>query len=216
MRISLKDQEEFRNLMYQNISHDFKTPLTVIRSYIEAVDDGVETKEKAFEVILDQTKKLNHKVKSLLYLNKLDYLKDHSDIVTKVKIKDVIEQSVEKFKYERKDVKFVINVDKNAELVGTIDIWETVIDNILNNFLRHADKEIKITVKTNQITLYNDGPGIDPELLESLFIPFRKGVKGEFGLGLSIVKKTLNMIGFDISAKNHSKKGVSFNIDKIK
>ncbi len=41
MRISLKDQEEYRNQMYQNISHDFKTPLTVIKSYIEAVQDEV-------------------------------------------------------------------------------------------------------------------------------------------------------------------------------
>jgi len=41
MRISLKNQEEYRNTMYQNISHDFKTPLTVIKSYIEAVHDDV-------------------------------------------------------------------------------------------------------------------------------------------------------------------------------
>ena len=42
MRISLINQEEYRNQMYQNISHDFKTPLTVIKSYIEASEDGIE------------------------------------------------------------------------------------------------------------------------------------------------------------------------------
>ena len=40
MRLSLINQEEFRNQMYQNISHDFKTPLTVIKSYVEAVEDN--------------------------------------------------------------------------------------------------------------------------------------------------------------------------------
>ena len=69
--------------MYQNISHDFKTPLTVIKSYIEAVEDGVEDEKNAFKVISQQTSKLEQKVHSLLYLNKLDYLKD-SKIINNV------------------------------------------------------------------------------------------------------------------------------------
>ena len=61
--------------------------------------------------------------------------------------------------------------------------------------------------------LYNDGDQIDNDFLEGIFTPYRKGIKGEFGLGLSIVKKTLNIIGYDISIKNE-KKGVSFIIFK--
>ena len=79
--------------------------------------------------------------------------------------------------------------------------------------MRYADKTIKITAKNNRLTLYNDGPNIDPALLEGIFTPFRKGIKGEFGLGLSIVKKTLNILGYDITIKNE-KKGVSFHIYK--
>ena len=52
-----------------------KTPLTVIKSYIEAVSDGVESAPQALDVIQEQTNKLEQKVHSLLYLNKLDYLK---------------------------------------------------------------------------------------------------------------------------------------------
>ena len=62
MRISLINQETYRNQMYQNISHDFKTPLTVIKSYIEAVEDGVEDKDTAFTTIKEQTEKLEQKV----------------------------------------------------------------------------------------------------------------------------------------------------------
>ena len=61
--------------------------------------------------------------------------------------------------------------------------------------------------------LYNDGDKIDKDFLEVIFTPYRKGIKGEFGLGLSIVKKTLNVIGYDITIKNE-KKGVSFIISK--
>ena len=58
MRISLINQEKYRNQMYQNISHDFKTPLTVIKSYVEAVEDNVEDERTALQVIKQQTAKL--------------------------------------------------------------------------------------------------------------------------------------------------------------
>ena len=62
--------------MYQNISHDFKTPLTVIKSYIEGIEDGIQDKDQGIKVIKEQVNKLEMKVHSLLYLNKLNYLKE--------------------------------------------------------------------------------------------------------------------------------------------
>ncbi len=212
-RISLKEEEEYKNSMYQNISHDFKTPIAVIKSYIEAVDDGVEDSNDALKVIKEQTDKLEKKVYSLLYLNKLEYLKENfNDKHSVISIKPVIDGSVEKFKYQRKDVKITTKID-NSKFNGNEELWETIIDNILNNFIRYANKEIKITVKNNKIILYNDGESIDEEIVNSIFSPFKKGMKGQFGLGLSIVKKTLNLLNYDISIENN-KIGVSFIIKK--
>lgn len=214
MRLSLINEEKLRNRMYQNISHDFKTPLTVIRSYIEAVDDGVEDEKTALKVIKEQAQKLDQKVHSLLYLNKLDYLKDSHDVkIVQVDMRKIIEQEVEKFKFHRKDINFVVDVDKKVKFYGTEEHWETILDNLLQNFMRYAKTTIKITTKQNKLILYNDGENIDEDFLAGIFTPFRKGIKGEFGLGLSIVKKTLNMIGYDIVIKN-DKKGVSFIITK--
>lgn len=216
MRISLKNQEEYRNQMYQNISHDFKTPLTVIKSYVEAVEDQVEDANTALPIIKDQTIKLENKVHSLLYLNKLDYIKDMNLVsLEKVDIQKIIDDSVLKFKYRNKNIEFKVSYTNTSTFYGTNDSWETIIDNLLNNAIRYAVNEIKITVKRNQITVYNDGPNIDKDLIDGIFSPFRKGIKGEFGLGLSIVKKTLRMMGYDIIVKNHSKKGVSFIINKV-
>ena len=216
MRISLKNQEEYRNQMYQNISHDFKTPLTVIKSYVEAVEDQVEDINTALPIIKDQTIKLENKVHSLLYLNKLDYIKDMNLVsLEKVDIQKIIDDSVLKFKYRNKNIEFKVSYTNTSTFYGTNDSWETIIDNLLNNAVRYAVNEIKITVKKNQITVYNDGPNIDKDLIDGIFSPFRKGIKGEFGLGLSIVKKTLRMMGYDITVKNHSKKGVSFIINKV-
>ena len=90
-------------------------------------------------------------------------------------------------------------------------MWEAIIDNILNNFIRYAKKKIKITLKNNKIILYNDGENIDENVLNNIFTPYEKGVKGVFGLGLSIVKKTLHLLSYDIDIEN-VKNGVKFTI----
>lgn len=216
MRISLINQEEYRNQMYQNISHDFKTPLTVIKSYIEAVEDGVEDKTTALNTIKVQTNKLEQKVHSLLYLNKLDYLKNTKNInMNQIDMEKVIHQEVDKFKYNRKDIEFEISIDKKSTYYGSVENWETILDNLLSNFMRYTKTTIKITAKQNKIILYNDGDQIDRDFLEVIFTPFRKGIKGQFGLGLSIVKKTLNLMEYDITIRNE-KKGVSFIITRDK
>ena len=214
MRLSLINQEEYRNQMYQNISHDFKTPLTVIKSYIEAVEDGVEDEATALNVIKEQTSKLEQKVHSLLYLNKLDYLKDSKNIeLGPVDMEEIIKTEVEKFKFYRKELNFIVEYDKKSQFVGTVENWETILDNLLGNFIRYATTTIKITAKQNKLILYNDGDNISNDYLEGIFTPFRKGIKGQFGLGLSIVKKTLNIMNYDITI-NNEKKGVSFIITK--
>lgn len=216
MRLSLINQEEYRNQMYQNISHDFKTPLTVIKSYIEAVEDGVESETTALSTIKIQTNKLEQKVHSLLYLNKLDYLKNSKiDSSEPVDMEKIIREEVDKFKFHRKEIKFNTYLDGKSKYYGSVESWETILDNLLSNFMRYAKEEIRITAKQNKLILYNDGDPIDNDFLEVIFTPFRKGIKGEFGLGLSIVKKTLNIMGYDITIKNE-KKGVSFIITSKK
>ena len=213
MRVYLKEQEEYKNQMYQNISHDFKTPITVMKSYIEAYEDGIETKKKTLQVIKEQLKKLELKVHSLLYLNKLNYIQDKKDnLNVQYDVSITINAAVDKFKMSRPDVEFVLDIDKKSTIFrGNADMWEAIIDNILNNFMRYAKKQVKITVKNNKIILYNDGDVIDEKVLNNIFTPYEKGVNGVFGLGLSIVKKTLHFLNYDISIEN-VKNGVKFTI----
>lgn len=213
MRENLKKQENYKNQMYQNISHDFKTPLTVIKSYIEAIQDGVQTVPQGVKVIEEQINKLELKVHSLLYLNKLNYFKERKDLtVEKVNVQQVIYNSVEKMKNIRPDVKWTVYT-KNSETImkGTYDMWEAVVDNILSNFVRYAEKEIKVTIKGSKLTFYNDGPKLNEKDLENIFSPYKKGINGQFGLGLSIVRETLAFCGYEVTVKNE-KKGVSFMI----
>ena len=128
-------------------------------------------------------------------------------------MEEIIKTEVEKFKFHRKELNFIVEYDKKSQFVGTVENWETILDNLLGNFIRYATTTIKITAKQNKLILYNDGDNISNDYLEGIFTPFRKGIKGQFGLGLSIVKKTLNIMNYDISI-NNEKKGVSFIITK--
>lgn len=211
MKLTLHKQEEYKNQMYQNISHDFKTPLTVIKSYVEAIEDGVQDEKSGLKIIKDEINKLEIKVHSLLYLNKLTYIKNMDNYKSDtINIVDILPKSVEKFKVIRPDIKWQINIaDKKTIFNGSVDMWEAIVDNILSNFTRYAKENVKITVKGHQITFYNDGPNIDKSILNDIFTPYTKGIKGQFGLGLSIVKKTVSLLGYEVSVKNE-KTGISF------
>ena len=181
-----------------------------MKSYIEASEDGIETKEKSLEIIKEQVNKLEIKVHSLLYLNKLNYIKEQKqNLNVSYDISSIINNSVEKFKIARSDVNFILEMDSNTIFRGSYDMWEAIIDNILNNFIRYAKKTVKITIKNNKIVFYNDGPNIDDNVLNNIFTPYEKGIKGVFGLGLSIVKKTLQFLKYDITIEN-VKNGVKF------
>ena len=213
MHVYLTEQEEYKNQMYQNISHDFKTPITVMKSYMEAEEDGIETTDEVRKVLKEQLKKLEIKVHSLLYLNKLNYFQEKKDMLQGTyDVSIVIMNAIDKFRVSRPDIEFIVDIDKkNTVFRGSSDMWEAIIDNILNNFMRYAKKKIKITVKSKKIILYNDGENIDENVLNNIFTPYEKGLKGVFGLGLSIVKKTLHLLNYDIIIEN-VKNGVKFTI----
>lgn len=206
----LLNNESYKKQLYQNISHDFKTPIAVIKSYIEAAEDGIETNEDALKVIKEQTDKLENKVHSLLYLNKLNYLKEQENqLKARTNLAEVVATSVEKFKLIRPELTYKLDIDDKEMYRGTYDMWETIIDNLLNNFMRYAKKEIKITIKNQKIVLFNDGENIDKNIIDNIFTPYKKGLNGMFGLGLSIVKKTLELLNYSITVDN-VKNGVNF------
>jgi len=207
---TLRKQEEYKSEVFQSISHDFKTPLSVIKSHIYALSDGMITDKEFHSVVRFQIDKMESKVNTLLYLNKLNYITEAKTLKdSNVDIKLIIEASVKKFKFHRSELAFKIDIKDKTILRGNQDAWEIIIDNLLNNFMRYAEKKIEITIRNNQLILFNDGPCIDENVFSDIFSPYKKGTNGVVGLGLSIVKRTINMLDYEITVKN-KKKGVSF------
>ena len=212
---ALKEKDEYKNMMFQNLSHELKTPISVIQSYVEGIEDEVVDKDEAIKIIKEETMSLSNQVKTILQINKIDYLKDSKKYEnSKTEVNAIINDVVEKQKLIRPDVDFVISLDRDSKkttFVGTEDMWRAVFDNILGNFIRYAKKKITITVKNNEITLTNDGEKLNDDMKEKIFLPYVKGKGGQSGLGLSIVKKTVNLFGYDIKADN-TRDGVEFKI----
>lgn len=202
----LKQKEEYKNMMFQNLSHELKTPISVIQSYLEGKNDGIVTNEETLKIIEEETNTLAGQVETILQINKIDYMKNsraYKDSITN--IKETILNSVEKHRLIRKDIDYIITFDeseKNNVFRGTQEMWQSVVDNILSNFVRYADKRIKIIIENNTIIFENDGEKLKQEMLDRIFLPYVKGNKGQSGLGLSIVKKIVNVFAYDITAEN--------------
>lgn len=214
--LELKEKDEYKNMMFQNLSHELKTPISVIQSYVEGVNDGVVNKDEALKVIGEETATLSNQVKTILQINKIDYMKDSKKYInSKTNLDNVILDSVERHKLIRSDIEFKVELNSNKglnEFAGTEDMWSSVFDNILGNFMRYAKSEISITIEDKKITLANDGEQLKEDMLDKIFLPYVKGNKGQSGLGLSIVKKTVNIFGYDITASN-TETGVQFVIE---
>ena len=117
MHTYLTEQEQYKNQMYQNISHDFKTPITVMKSYIEAEEDGIETHKEVQKVLKEELNKLEIKVHSLLYLNKLNYLKEKKEMLQKeINIEPIIQSAIKKFQPSRQDEEFITEIEKKSTI----------------------------------------------------------------------------------------------------
>lgn len=212
MRCEINTKEEYKNDMYQSLSHELKTPITVISSYVEAACDNVITYEDAIKTIGDEIKTLSNDVNKILELNKINYLKDTKESYEIIDITDLLNEIIKKYKIQRPDVNFLLNIKKINEVRGTYDTWRIIIDNLLSNFIRYADKNIKITFKKNKMMFYNDGEAIPDNLIRDVFTKYKMGIKGNFGLGLSIVKNSLELYGYKIKVENKDN-GVLFTIE---
>ena len=210
MRQEIQYSEKTKQEMLQNVSHDFKTPIAVIQSYAEAISDGISDISEA-SVIVRQAEILNQKVRQLLELNKLEYLKDQNEYES-IKIKDLIKNIADNQKY-RTNIEFILDLD-DSTYFGVKENLYTAFNNIVDNALRYAQTKIVITLKNRKLTFFNDGEPISQKFIDELFKPYEKGQKGQFGLGMSIVQKTCGHFNLLLKVEN-VKQGVMFTIEPL-
>lgn len=203
-----RQQREF----FQNSSHELKTPLMSIRSYAEAIKDGIVGEEKIDEfldIIIDESNKLAETVNSIMYMTKLDGDSDNG--LNELSLSEFIDELMMRFTQValENNLEIVNNIDKDIRIKTREDHLYRIFSNLILNAIRYAKKYIYIESRIDslrpdyiEIKVFDDGEGFDPDDIPRVFDRFFKGEKGISGLGLSIVKSTVQIYGGEVEAYN--------------
>ena len=206
-----------QKMFFQNVSHELRTPLMSVKGYAEAIKYDVMEKEKAIEVILEESDRLSEMVEDLLYISKIDNITRDYKLIDS-DIREIISNctSRQNVRAMNKGINFKYDFDENPILFKCDEKHiARVFLNLLENALRYSKEEINISCKAHDekifISIEDDGDGIAMEDMPYIFDRFYKGHDGKHGIGLSLVKSIVNKHGGRIYAENTSK-GAKFTI----
>lgn len=221
LRKTMLRQDESEKTFLQNVSHELKTPVMVIRSYAEALKDGIHPKgtaEASLDVIMDEAEQLQQKISNLLLYNKIEFMKSHGSDEEELRLDRMTEEVLERFRALRPDVVVAAELSPLA-IRGNREAWQALLENLIDNQFRYAESRISVETAEDEeelrLIFANDGAKIPEDRLEKLFLKFEKGEGGNFGLGLAIAKAVAEHSGFTITAEN-AEIGVRFLVSKKK
>lgn len=205
MQDELAFQQAQKEEMLQNISHDLKTPVATIKSYSEAIKDGIypyETLEKSVDVIIEHAERLEKKIYNLLMLNRMDYMTHEKiDVDEIIYLESVLQQVILSIKQIRPEIEILTDIS-GSKFYGQEEPWRIVIENLMDNALRYAKTKIEIVLKDHYLSVYNDGEKVSEKRLNTFFQAYEMGDKGQFGLGLAIVNRVVTNYKYRIEASN--------------
>ena len=224
MAAELEKSETLKSDFISNVSHELKTPLSVIRNYVRALDGELdeETKRKYVSTVVQATERLNGLITDILKLNKLENqeLKENYE---NVRLHDMLSEAVLGFEepIENKRIELVCELDE-AEIFSSRSHLEIVWNNLLSNAVKFTDEGGRVEVKLKKLGEYaivsvsDTGCGISPETGARIFDKFYQGDTSHAGegngLGLALVKKVIDRIGGEISVKSELGKGSTFTV----
>ena len=204
----LSKTENLRRELLANVSHDLKTPLTMIKAYAEMVrdvtykDDTKRTKD--LNIIIEETDRLNVLVNDILELSKIQSGTQKLTI-EQFDLEKFVKNIIKRYDImsENKKYKFKVSINKNIIVSADRKRIEQVMYNLINNAINYTGDDKKIIISalelenTVRIEVKDTGKGIDKEELENIWDKYYKIDKTHSreqvgsGVGLSIVKNIL-------------------------
>ena len=209
MASQVAQSEDNQKKLVANISHDFRSPLTSIRGYLEAMQDGTippEMYDKYLQIVINETDRLTKLTNSLLTLNNLN-TKGMILEKTDFDINQVIRNTVASFEGTCRNKKIGIEIVLTGEemfVLADQGRIQQVIYNLLDNAIKFSHNNAVIVVETTEkknkifVSVKDHGIGIPKEEVKMIWDRFYKSDlsrgkdKKGTGLGLSIVKEIIN------------------------
>jgi len=220
----IRKADQAKRDLIANVSHDLRTPLTMIKGYGEMMRDlpGEKTDEN-LEVIINESDRLKYLVNDLLDLSKLEENRISLE-KTDFSLSDLVLRNVQKYRYYHVQDQFEINVSCEENLMVNAD--EKRIEQVVNNFLTNAvnysgdSRSIEVRVfrkgESARVEVEDHGEGIEQDRLKDIWDRYykidREHVRrtDSSGLGLNICQKVLSLHGCEYGVESELGKGSTF------
>ncbi len=202
----IKKSAEFRRELMANVSHDLRTPLTMIKMYAEMIrdisGDNKEKREKGLQIIVDETDRLSLLVNDILELSKIENTQINFDF----KVFDICKTMtnvLERFSVMiQKGYSFELEAPQNVYVLGDEVRIEQVLYNLLSNAINYTGEDLTVKIKITKkfdcakIEVIDSGEGIQQDELANIWDRYYRAkthIRSQVGtgLGLSIVKTIL-------------------------
>lgn len=227
MADELSRSNEYRKTFISNISHDFKSPLTSIKGYIEAMLDGTippENYNKYLNIVLNETKRLTKLTQGLLELNTFDSFDLQLD-KSNFDLKSVIQPTINTFEGRCQDRDIYLHAiyfTDNTMVYADRTKIQQVIYNLVDNAIKFTPEGRQITIQVTErhdkiyTSVKDEGIGISPDAQKKVFDrfyktdPSRGKDKVGNGLGLAIIKEIIRAHGENITLESTLGEGSEF------
>jgi two-component system, OmpR family, sensor histidine kinase BaeS len=219
----LKIKQKSRKTMVDQLVHQTKTPLTILKSHVEAIEDGViQISKEELAIFQDQIDHLNNILSNMSTM--IDAEKE-SEILTleTVDIHQLLNQIILglRSQFDKKGIELKLISTTKVKLMTDPYKLSQVLYNLLTNAYKYTEKgRVEISVKedkdTLSISITDTGIGIDPTEISNIFNAYYRGasvtkIPGE-GIGLYVVKENLNQLNATIEVQSTLGKGSTFTI----
>ena len=223
---SLKTVEERRKNLISDISHEIKTPVSVIRAGAETLQNGAikdkKVSEKFLTAITTNSERLAEMVNDLLELERIEQgqVYQQKEKINLSKEINLIIESIDALAKDQK-VELLNKIDDDLYLHIDKMAFRAIFLNLLNNAIKYSKEGGLVNISSYEtdinkvITVEDNGYGIEKNNLQRIFDRFYRTPKARAhtngsGLGLSLVKQQINQIGGVVDVKSKINKGTTF------
>ncbi|MCC5802001.1 sensor histidine kinase [Rossellomorea vietnamensis] len=224
----LKESEKFKSELIANVSHDLRTPLSSIHSFVAALNDDIiedrETRKRYYETILSETEKLSLLIGEVLEFSQLENRKlpwnPHHTSIDQLLI-DSLGQFERRI--QEKGIQVKVEYDDSLPLIPLMPVQiKRVMTNLLQNALSFSPDQTALTIRTVkkgdkiEFSVTDQGKGIPIEEQTSIFERFYRVEKsrtkagGGSGLGLSISKEIIELHCGEMGVESDGHSGSTF------
>lgn len=224
-----KKYSELQRDFINNMTHEFKTPLSsiLIASKYLIEQSPIKDDKKLYtytDIIINQSNKLNSHIEKILNISKSEYtpleLKKENILII-----PIIEESISNIKLKYPEATIKIETSSNDYLLETDGFhFSNLVYNLLDNAVKYCNEKPQITIKIKEennclkLEFIDNGIGINPKKISFIFDKFYR-VQNEksnevngFGLGLYYVKEICSLQNWKIKAENNPEKGVTITL----